>query len=144
MPKGITSFYLKSNHNNRKSGDMPDRKAQLPLHDRFFISITITQKIFPCQTSSIAKHDIFRQEAISGTHSCACLCKFKSPPEDKPSAEKKKPCTVMDGTGCIFLSELGFQKRIKDLSVFLFLWLKYITDARKMCVYCLNRFLGNY
>lgn len=33
MPKGTTSFFQKSDNNNRKSGDMPDRKAQLPFQD---------------------------------------------------------------------------------------------------------------
>lgn len=33
MPKGTTSFFQKSDNSNRKSGDMPDRKAQLPFQD---------------------------------------------------------------------------------------------------------------
>lgn len=33
MPKGTTSFFQKSDNNNRKSGDMPDRKAHLPFQD---------------------------------------------------------------------------------------------------------------
>lgn len=64
MPKGTTSFFQKSDNNNRKSGDMPDRKAQLPFQDLLsyeYLMNTITQEFFSCQTSSIAKNDTFRQ-----------------------------------------------------------------------------------
>ena len=116
---------------------------------------TITQEFFSCQTSSIAKNDTFRQfrnssavrrfrQKKSWKFSCMHLCKSNLRPWRTLLWKRKSPLPWWMGTGCIFLSELGFQKRIKDLSVFLFLWLKYITDARKMCVYCLNRFLGNY
>lgn len=120
---------------------MPDRKAHPPFQDLLSDSLTITQDFFSVKLLSSQKMTHFDTSChtFSSNHGFMNL-----EPYIEASAEKKNPCTVMEGTGCIFLSELGFQKRIKDLSVVLFLWLEYITNPREMCVYCLNRFLGNY